>query len=380
MMITRRIAQAISPIARHYAPIASVASRGMATSAKAVTYTEHGDPNRVLSVESIELNDNVSGEDVLIKMLSAPITPTDLAHVEGWNGSSNVSASTGSAKRVGGNEGVAEVVKAGDKAQNIKPGDWVVPAAVGVGTWCTHNVVKASDLCRIEKFTNNTEIEHAGTGIVAPAVATRLLEDFAKLEPGDVIVQNGATSGLSQVLLQLAAERGIVVINIAREHNDWEDLVRHFQGLNNACISVTESYARTPEFQRLLADVPQPKLGVDLVGGRAGLIVAQCLAPDSTLVSVGNMSKYPLPLTADVLLNKNITARGFRLDRWLGQQSKENRDSFIREMAKLSDAGKTKQLLAWEPFKDFDIALKRSQQRGERKVVVVMEPSEERLR
>eukprot|EP01138_Halocafeteria_seosinensis_P000670 gb/GECG01000686.1/.p1 GENE.gb/GECG01000686.1/~~gb/GECG01000686.1/.p1 ORF type:complete len:129 (+),score=2.43 gb/GECG01000686.1/:1-387(+) len=81
MMITRRIAQAISPIARHYAPIASVASRGMATSAKAVTYTEHGDPNRVLSVESIELNDNVSGEDVLIKMLSAPITPTDLAHV-----------------------------------------------------------------------------------------------------------------------------------------------------------------------------------------------------------------------------------------------------------------------------------------------------------
>ena len=32
-------------------------------------------------VESVELNENVSGEDVFIKMLSAPITPTDLAHV-----------------------------------------------------------------------------------------------------------------------------------------------------------------------------------------------------------------------------------------------------------------------------------------------------------
>lgn len=33
------------------------------------------------SVESIELNDNVSGDQVLFKVLAAPITPSDIAHV-----------------------------------------------------------------------------------------------------------------------------------------------------------------------------------------------------------------------------------------------------------------------------------------------------------
>lgn len=46
MMMIRRIA---SPIVRQSASVAAVASRGMATTASAVTYTEHGDPNRVLS-------------------------------------------------------------------------------------------------------------------------------------------------------------------------------------------------------------------------------------------------------------------------------------------------------------------------------------------
>ena len=100
---------------------------------------------------------------------------------------------------MGGNEGLAEVVKAGDKAQNIQPGDWVVPASVGVGTWCTHNVVKASDLCKIEKFTNNKDIEHAATGIVAPGLATRLLEDFAKLEPGTPMIYNARNRVFFQI-------------------------------------------------------------------------------------------------------------------------------------------------------------------------------------
>lgn len=34
---------------------------------------------------------------------------------------------------VGGNEGVAKVVKVGSKVDNLKVGDWVVPAAAGFG-------------------------------------------------------------------------------------------------------------------------------------------------------------------------------------------------------------------------------------------------------
>ena len=277
----------------------------------------------------------------------------------------------------GGNEGVGEVVSVGSGVKGVKEGDWVVPSVSGVGTWSTHAVAQASDICVIDKSAN-LPVEHAATAVVAPALAHCLLQ-FADLSEGDVIIQNNAGSSVGQVVQQLAAEKGVVVVNVLRDHPQLDDLSSHFEGLNPASVTVTEEVARTPELRKIMSDMPAPKLALDSTGGAMALVVADCLRPGGTMVTYGNMSRKPVVLPMQLLLDRGIVARGFNLDAWARQVGPERRNELVRKLAADAAQGKWRQLLAWEPFADFDLALQRSLRDHERKVVTVMEPSDERL-
>ena len=49
------------------------------------------------------------------------------------------------------------------------------------------------------------------------SAAYRMLLDFVPLSPGDVIVQNGANSGVGQAVIQLAKLWGFKTFNIIRD-------------------------------------------------------------------------------------------------------------------------------------------------------------------
>jgi len=127
--------------------------------------------------------------------------------------------------------------------------------------------------------------EVAAASIVAPGTARRLLSDFADLNEGDVIIQNNAGSTVGQAVVQLAASKGVKTINIMRARNDWDDFVNHMHGLG-ATIVVTEDFARTSEFTKLVADLPAPKLGLNSVGGKSVRTVASTLGYDTRFDSV----------------------------------------------------------------------------------------------
>ena len=59
--------------------------------------------------------------------------------------------------------------------------------------------------------------------------------------------------------------------------DDWNDMVNHMHGLGGTII-VNEDFARTPEFTKLIADLPKPKLGLNSVGGTSAATVASRLA------------------------------------------------------------------------------------------------------
>jgi trans-2-enoyl-CoA reductase len=82
------------------------------------------------------------------------------------------------------------------------------------GTWRSHAVVRADDVDVIPS--KGIEPEYAATLSVAPSTALRLLNDFEKLQKGDVIIQNVANSQVGQTVVQLANLRGIRTINIIR--------------------------------------------------------------------------------------------------------------------------------------------------------------------
>lgn len=73
-----------------------------------------------------------------------------------------------------------------------------------------------ADASNLVKVPKDIPAAYAATLSVNPATAYRLLADFEKLVPGDVIIQNGANSMVGLAIIQLARERGIKTINVIR--------------------------------------------------------------------------------------------------------------------------------------------------------------------
>ena len=107
-----------------------------------------------------------------------------------------------------------------------------------------------------------------------------MLNDFSKLKKGDVIIQNGANSGVGQAVIQIAKILDLKSINIIRPRkNDSEqnELNDHLTRLG-ANLVVTEDKVRLPETQKLINELGEsPKLGFNCVGGKSATNMSRLL-------------------------------------------------------------------------------------------------------
>lgn len=174
---------------------------------KAVVYHEHGSPDTVCKMTELPPVP-IKDEDICVKMLAAPINPSDINRIQG------VYPVRPEVPAVGGYEGVGEVHSVGSAVKGLKPGDWVIPFPPSSGTWQTYVVKEQSVWHSVNK---STPMEYAATVIVNPLTVLRMLEDFVGLKSGDAIVQNGATTIVGQCIIQLARSRGKKSVNIIRD-------------------------------------------------------------------------------------------------------------------------------------------------------------------
>lgn len=216
---------------------------------------------------------------VCVKMLAAPINPSDINRVQGV-----YPVRPPLPAAVAGYEGVGQVHAVGPAVTRLlSPGDWVIPSppsfglllslscltllllvlapslnwmefvGCGAGTWQTY-IVKPENVWH--KVRDDVPVEYAATVTVNPLTALRMLQDFVRLKPGehvsplssilppcllplacplmqwhpffailgDAIVQNGSTSIVGQCVIQLAKVQGIRTINIIRDRYKptWE--------------------------------------------------------------------------------------------------------------------------------------------------------------
>ncbi|KAM5320884.1 enoyl-[acyl-carrier-protein] reductase, mitochondrial isoform 2-T2 [Glossophaga mutica] len=142
--------------------------------ARALVYEHHGHPTKVVELKNLELP-AVGRSDVHVKMLAAPINPSDINMIQGNYGL------LPELPAVGGNEGVGQVVAVGSSVTGVKPGDWVIPAAAGLGTWRTEAVFNEDVLVRVP---SDLPLQSAATLSVNPCTAYRMLMDFEQLRPG----------------------------------------------------------------------------------------------------------------------------------------------------------------------------------------------------
>ena len=352
----------------------------MGTKLRALAFPRFGRPEQVLSYEPVLTRSALKAGQVRVKVLSSPLHPADLAKVKGWLPSSIAGFSSDAAlfeapqgsspsqerPWVGGSEGVAEVVEA---AGAFSVGQKVLfrrPTA----TWADELVVAAEGLAAVPAPLQS-KLDYAAMLTVAPSAAARLVADFCpSLGKGDVLVQNAASGPVPQTVVQLAHARGIKPINALRTRGSGtSDTIERIKAYGGHLV-VDEAYVRTPEFARLVSDMPKPKLALDAVGGASATELARLLGPSGTLVSYGCMSGKPVQLPSSLFLYKDLTVRGFSLYRWYAQNGPAAQDQLWQHLAELVHSGELRFWIERHRASDFSAALLRSHSSTDRKILL----------
>jgi trans-2-enoyl-CoA reductase len=310
--------------------------------AKALVLQSHGEPAAVLKLHSHSISPP-HGDRVNIRFLASPINPADINQIQGvypTKPSWTTSLGTADAIAVGGNEGVAEILSVGSGVKNMQKGDWVIMKSQGFGTWRTHAQTTAENLIPIKNRENLTP-KQVGTVSVNPCTAYRMLKEFTPLKEGEWFMQNGANSGVGRAAIQLARLWGVKSLNIIRKRESaeaTESLREELKALGaDAVVTEEELNSRDKMATILNNGKDKPRLALNCVGGNLVNAMAKQLAPGSTVVTYGAMSKSPVQLPMGLLIFKDFRFSGFWVSRW---KSAEEKMGVVDEILDLIREGK----------------------------------------
>ncbi|NXW43350.1 MECR protein, partial [Nyctiprogne leucopyga] len=298
---------------------------------------------RLKDLEVAKLGDS----DVHVKMLAAPINPADINMIQGTY------AILSPLPAVGGNEGVGEVLEVGQRVTTLKPGDRVIPASSGLGTWRTQGVFPEEMLLKVP---NDIPVLCAATLSVNPCTAFRMLADFEALAPGDSVIQNGANSGVGQAVIQIAKASGIKTINVVRDRPDLPKLVERLMALGADHV-ITEEMLRKPEMKDIFKSIPKPRLALNCVGGKSTTEMLRHLQPKGTMVTYGGMAKQPV---MSAFIFRDVRLRGFWMTQWRKDhaQDQESVASMMDALYQLIQRGQLTAPACTEvPLQDYKAAL-----------------------
>ncbi|XP_059724725.1 enoyl-[acyl-carrier-protein] reductase, mitochondrial isoform X3 [Haemorhous mexicanus] len=256
-------------------------------------------------------------------MLAAPINPADINMIQGTY------PLLSPLPAVGGNEGVGEVLEVGRHVTALKPGDWVIPADAGLGTWRTRGVFPEKMLLKVP---SDIPMLCAATLSVNPCTAFRLLADFESLAPGDSIIQNAANSGVGQAVIQIARASGIKTINVVRDRPDLPTLVERLMALGADHV-ITEEMLRKPEMKDIFKSIPRPRLALNCVGGKSTTEMLRHLQPKGTVVTYGGMAKQPVMVPVSAFIFRDMRLRGFWMTQWRKDHAQESMEHELEKKA-----------------------------------------------
>ncbi|XP_073419511.1 enoyl-[acyl-carrier-protein] reductase, mitochondrial isoform X1 [Dendrobates tinctorius] len=335
-------------------PVVRLIRRQLGTAAaRGLVYEKHGEPTQVLRLKNIEVSSPTNYE-VRVRMLAAPINPSDINMVQGTY------ALLPPLPTVGGNEGVGVVAEVGNHVSSVRPGDWVIPVDAGLGTWCTEGLFSEQALVRVQ---SDISVVGAATLSVNPCTAYRLLSDYETLRPGDTVIQNASNSGVGQAVIQIAASLGITTINVVRDRPNLHSLVERLRELGANHV-ITEEQLRKPEMKDLFKNCPRPRLALNCVGGKSTTEMLRHLDYGGTMVTYGGMAKQPVTVPVSALIFKNVKLCGFWVTKWKKDRyhNREEITKMIRDLCDLMCRGKLLPPPCTEwPLEDFSQALRDAQ-------------------
>jgi trans-2-enoyl-CoA reductase len=266
---------------------------------RAIIIREHGQPELVAKMETIDLPEPAAGE-VRVRVKFAPINPADINVIEGKYPIRPTLPATP------GMEGIGVVEECGAGVTSLAAGD-VVLLPHGFGTWREAGNLSATKLTRIAP---NVPMEQAAMLRINPATALVMLRDFISLQSGEWVAQNAGNSAVGRCVIRLARHFGWRTVSVVRR----AELVDELKA-GGADIVLVEGEKTTAEIKAATGGA-QIRLALNSVGGDSATRLAGALAFGGTIVTFGAMARQPLKIPNGLLIFQDIAWRGFWITHW----------------------------------------------------------------
>ena len=295
---------------------------------KALIQTAYGDPDKVLELQ--EVRDPMPREqEVVVGIEAALVRMADVHTVAGRLGFRKP------LPRTPGYEGIGRVLQVGPNVSGLQEGQRVL-APLGAGTHREQICVPAGAVTAAPEG----NAEHLALLALNPAAAWMMLHQFNTLGEGDWIVQNAANSSVGRIIIQLAAELKLRVINVVKSATVAAELEQ--EGAHAVLLDDEQLVQRVS----VITKGAPVRLGLDAIGGPATARVIMCLAEGGVAICHGAMSGAPCEVPYDVIATRDIRVIGFNTARQLARCSAEERHKIFERLGKLVAAGRLRAKVA----------------------------------
>lgn len=241
--------------------------------------------------------------EVLVKMHSAPINPSDLMFLRGLYGIKK------KLPTIPGFEGSGTISALGDGVSGWKVGDRVsVTAPRSYGCWAEYMPAPVETLIRLH---DDITLEEGSMIFVNPLTAYALLDMVVKRN-SKAFVQTAAASALGKMLIRLGNLEKIPSINIVRKDSQIEEL----KAIGAEHVLNSESPKFEREFAKLCKEL-EARVCLDAVSGKLASQILTLLPPESSLICYGALSEEMITVNAGIMLFANKKVEGYWLSSWI---------------------------------------------------------------
>jgi NADPH2:quinone reductase len=302
---------------------------------KALVIEQNGEPSTV--VQWRDLPEPMPGPgEVRVKMLLAPVHPSDLHIIRGrfaQQRQPKLPASPGS-------EGVGIIDAVGSGVPDSRVGERVVLLDVP-GTW-REQVISTAE--RAVPVPDGVSDEDAAQALINPMTAWAMTMVEHQLAPGDWLVQSAAGSTVGRFVLQIAKAQGFHTINLVRR----AEQVAEIRALGGEVVICTAD-ENWPEQLKNATGGGIAK-AIDCVAGRTGATLVRQLSPGGRLLMYGALSShrqtdpsaFEMPVFAPALIYSSTEVHGWLIYTWLMRQGVGAGSRMLSNLLKLIADGRLK--------------------------------------
>ncbi|GHB84241.1 zinc-dependent alcohol dehydrogenase family protein [Persicitalea jodogahamensis] len=266
-----------------------------------------GNPAEILNVVE-KPKPQPAAEEVLVKIIAAPVNPSDISFVQGRYGIRPELPSGA------GFEGVGTIEAAGADVR-LPVGSRV--SFTAIGSWGEYAVVNQKAAIPLPDAIPD---DMAAQLFVNPFTAWAMVEESGVKE-GEWLMITACGSAYGKLVIQLCRKKGIKTVGTVRRDGLNEDLKK--LGLDEVVNTETEDL---PKRVNDITGGKGVRCVVDSVGGTTTEAAMKCVGQGGKMLIFGLLSQKNPRLDVGLMIFKEITIQGFWLTEWMRKVDTQTRN------------------------------------------------------